>query len=120
RTRGAVRRVAAGAARETGNPGAPCPPEMMPPGERRARLKLKRPAMPGVFQSIEARPLLLANGECPHISVRGGNVSHREAHATLAVDLEHLDAHVVAFLELVRHPLDALLADLRDVHQAVA
>ena len=36
-----------------------------------------------------------------------------------AVDLEHLDAHDVAFLELVADPLDALVGDLRDVHQAV-
>src|SRR6185503_5081456 len=56
------------------------------------------------------------------ITMRSGgvDVAHGEAHATLAVDLEHLHAHVVAFLELVRHALHALLADLRDMHQAVA
>src|SRR5262245_37672825 len=48
------------------------------------------------------------------------DVAHAQAHAALAVDFEHLHAHVVAFLELVGHALDALLADLRDVHQAVA
>src|SRR5689334_4453110 len=64
--------------------------------------------MPGVF----------SNGAVE--SVRRRHVPHRQTHAALAIDFEHLDAHVVAFLELVRHLLDALLADLRDVHETIA
>src|SRR4029077_19373913 len=48
------------------------------------------------------------------------DVTHREANAPLAIDLEYLHAHHVAFLELVGDPLHALIRDLRDVHQAVA
>src|SRR6185369_4821161 len=36
------------------------------------------------------------------------------------VDFQHLHAHFIAFLELVGHVLDALIGDLRDVHQAIA
>src|ERR1700722_14748335 len=52
--------------------------------------------------------------------LRGVDVSHRQAHASLAIDFEHLHAHHVAFLELVADALDALLGDLRDMHQTVA
>src|ERR1700733_4145703 len=48
------------------------------------------------------------------------HTAHRKAHAALAVDLEHLDAHDIAFLQLVTHPFDAFIGDLRDVHEAVA
>src|SRR5688572_8969577 len=44
---------------------------------------------------------------------------HRQADAALLVDFQHLDLDHVAFLELVRDLLDALVGDLRDVHQAV-
>ena len=47
------------------------------------------------------------------------DVAHAQADAALPVDLEHLHAHDVAFLELVADALDALVGDLRDVHQAV-
>jgi hypothetical protein len=48
------------------------------------------------------------------------DAAHRQAHAALAIDFQHLHAHHVAFLELVADALDALLGDLRDVHQAIA
>ena len=37
------------------------------------------------------------------------DTTHGESHAALAVDLEHFHAHDVAFLQLVTHPLDALV-----------
>jgi hypothetical protein len=43
----------------------------------------------------------------------------RQADAALLVDFQHLDLDDVAFLELVGDLLDALVGDLRDVHQAV-
>src|SRR5690606_12829299 len=45
---------------------------------------------------------------------------HAEADAALLVDLEHLHLDHIAFLELVADLLDALVGDLRDVHQAIA
>src|SRR6185437_4460724 len=48
------------------------------------------------------------------------DVSHRETDPALAVDLQHFHADDIAFLQLVAHALDALVGDLRDVHQAVA
>src|SRR5437762_1097490 len=50
----------------------------------------------------------------------GLDAAHRQADAPLAVDLEHLDANHIAFLELVTDTLGALVGNLRDVHQAVA
>src|SRR5580704_6599469 len=47
------------------------------------------------------------------------DAAHGESHAALPVDLEYFHAHDIAFLELVAHPLDALVGDLRDMHQAV-
>src|SRR5690606_15842455 len=44
---------------------------------------------------------------------------HGQADATLLVHFQHLDLHGVAFLELVGDLLDALVGNLRDVHQAV-
>src|SRR5688572_11042119 len=52
--------------------------------------------------------------------LRRVDVAHAQAHAALAIDLEHLDAHDVAFLELVADAFDALVGDLRDVHETVA
>src|SRR5688572_33062008 len=43
----------------------------------------------------------------------------RQADAALLVDLEHLHLDDVAFLELVGNLLDALVGDLRHVHEAV-
>ena len=45
---------------------------------------------------------------------------HGKAHAALVVGLEHLDLHDLAFLQVIRDRVDALVADLRDVQQAVA
>src|SRR5450631_539187 len=50
----------------------------------------------------------------------GIHVAHGQAHAALAIDLEHLDAHHIAFLELVADTLDPLFGNLRDVDQTVA
>src|SRR6185437_8838044 len=50
----------------------------------------------------------------------GVDVPHGQADAALAVHFQHLHADHVSFLELVADPLDALIVDLRDVHQAVA
>src|SRR3546814_20057425 len=44
---------------------------------------------------------------------------HRQADAALLVDFQHLDLDDVDFLELVGDLLDALVGDLRHVHQAV-
>ena len=44
---------------------------------------------------------------------------HRQPHATLVVCLDHLDAHDLAFLQIVGDLIDPLLGDLRDVQQAV-
>src|SRR4029079_3764207 len=43
----------------------------------------------------------------------------RQAHAALVVGLEHLHLHDLAFLEVVRHLVHALVRDLRDVEQAI-
>src|SRR4051794_30554454 len=48
------------------------------------------------------------------------DLAHAQTDPTLTVDLEHLDLHDVAFLELVADALHALVRDLRDVHEAVA
>ncbi len=53
-------------------------------------------------------------------ALRRVDVAHGQAHATLTVDFEHLHAHHIAFLQLVADALDALVGDLRDVHEAVA
>src|SRR6185295_5733014 len=45
---------------------------------------------------------------------------HRKPHASLVVGLEHLDLHDLAFLQVIGHGVDALVADLRNVQQAVA
>src|ERR1700741_1043639 len=45
---------------------------------------------------------------------------HRQAHSALVVGFQHFDLHHLAFLEVVGHGIDALVADLRDVQQAVA
>src|SRR4029450_1857895 len=47
------------------------------------------------------------------------DVPHAEPHAALAVDFEDLHADHVAFAQLVADTLDALVGDLRDVHEAV-
>src|SRR5689334_16923525 len=58
----------------------------------------------------------------PRSTVRSGGVyiPHGQADAALAVHFQHLHADHVAFLELVADALDALVRDLRDVHQAIA
>lgn len=48
------------------------------------------------------------------------DIAHAEANAALPVDLEHLDPNDVAFAELVADVLDALLGNLRDMHETVA
>src|SRR5262245_55530680 len=48
------------------------------------------------------------------------DLAHAQADPTLAVHLQHLDLHDVAFLELVADALHALVRDLRDVHETVA
>src|SRR5262249_49593434 len=45
--------------------------------------------------------------------------AHRQADAPLAIDLEDLHANHVALAQLVADALDALVGDLRDVHQAI-
>src|SRR6185312_12882911 len=48
-----------------------------------------------------------------------GHRLHGQADAALLVHFQHLDLDDVAFLELVGDLLDALVGDLRHVHQAV-
>src|ERR1051326_1558059 len=45
---------------------------------------------------------------------------HRQAHAALVVGFQHLDLHDLAFLQVIGNGVHALVADLRDVQQAVA
>src|ERR1700733_1279312 len=47
------------------------------------------------------------------------DVAHRQANTALTVHFQHLHANHIALLELVADALDALVGDLRDVHQAV-
>src|SRR5688572_18421533 len=42
----------------------------------------------------------------------------RQADLAGRIDVDHLDQHLLAFLELVAHVLDAVVRDLRDVQQA--
>ena len=44
---------------------------------------------------------------------------HTQTDTTLTIDLEHFDFHDIAFSQLIAHVLYTLLADLRDVDQAV-
>src|SRR2546421_5692451 len=50
----------------------------------------------------------------------GVDVPHGKADASLTIDLQNLHADDISLLELVADTLDALVGDLRDVHQAVA
>ena len=45
---------------------------------------------------------------------------HRQLQAAAVVGLEDLDAHCLAFLQIIGHLIDALLGDLRDMQQAIA
>ena len=70
------------------------------------------------------RPYPSALGSAPGVTHRREHstvdVAHREADAPLAIHLEHLHADHIPFVELVAHALDALVRDLRYVHQAIA
>ena len=60
--------------------------------------------------------VLLATIELP------GRLFHRfhaEPHAALLVRLQHLDLHMLAFLEVIGHIVDALVGDLRNVQEPV-
>src|SRR5258708_40292809 len=52
--------------------------------------------------------------------LRRVDVAHRQANAPLPIDLQHLHANHIALFELVADALDALVRDLRDVHEPVA
>src|SRR5438309_919878 len=73
-----------------------------------------------LYDTVERRPRTAAGLEGAAGRSAGLDVAHRQADASLAVDLEHLHANHIPFLELVADTLDALVGDLRDVHQAVA
>src|SRR5213079_3149524 len=70
--------------------------------------------------SSPRRPICSRAPTSARASRRVVQVPHAEPDAALAIYLEHLHAHDVALFELVAHALDALVRDLRDVHEAVA
>src|SRR5438094_3411235 len=45
---------------------------------------------------------------------------HGQAHSSLVVGFQHLHLHHLAFLQVIGHGVDPLVADLRDVQQSVA
>ena len=51
--------------------------------------------------------------------VVGEESLHREAHAALFVGFDHLDADLLAFLEVVGDLVDAFTGDLADVKETV-